>query len=243
MVWKILVWQTKQSKLPCFIDRYMQGANLIGPSQKKLLKRLDNIGSVCKVFASPALLQEGIKIWLPSSIKDTYKRMCTFCWKDNHQLKYVQVLYQYIGCNLGIWYWYEYWYKRRNQSGMTWSNTSLIPVVVWYETWDVPGLYLPQNHVHTVIHQAKISLGPNTSTQLVSFWNVPNTSTSQVWKKKKAALDTRTSWVCSKVDTSTTLVCTYVIVGGHTLYLFPCPPIPPSKHVNAGHVWSGQNKR
>jgi len=35
----------------------MQGANLIGPSQKKLLKRLDNIGSVCKKFASPALLQ------------------------------------------------------------------------------------------------------------------------------------------------------------------------------------------
>jgi hypothetical protein len=67
---------------------------------------------------------------------------------------------------------------------MTWSNTSLVPVVVWYETWDIPGLYLPQNQVHTAIHQAKISLGTNTSTQLVSFKIVPNTSTSQVLEKK-----------------------------------------------------------
>jgi hypothetical protein len=190
----------------------MQGANLIGPSQKKLLKRLDNIGSVCKIFASPALLQGVSRSGFQN--KGYLQKDVHLLLEGQHQLKYVPVLYQYIGCNLGIWYWYEYWYKRRNQSGMTWSNTSLIPVVVWYETWDAPGLYLPQNHVHTAIHQAKISLGPNTSTQLVSFWNVPNTSTSQVWKRKDP-LDTRTSWVCSKVDTSTTLVCTYVMVGGH----------------------------
>jgi hypothetical protein len=113
---------------------------------------------------------------------------------------------------------------------MTWSNTSLIPVVVWYETWDVPGLYLPQNQVHTAIHQAKISLGPNTSTQLVSFKNVPNTSTSPgMGKKKKSPLVTRTNRVCSKVDTSTTLVL-YLCDGWwsspmiDTLYLFPLPP-------------------
>jgi hypothetical protein len=62
---------------------------------------------------------------------------------------------------------------------MTWSNTSLIPVPVLYETGDIPRSYLPYTRQKLALDLIPV---PD---WCESFLNVPDTSTCQVWKEEE----------------------------------------------------------
>ncbi len=115
------------------------------------------------------------KDWLPQVLSnDSFDHSWTwlfFICINNHP---TSVLYLHIRCNLGIWYWYEYWYGRTYQLGMIWGNTSwvwseAIPASYQYQSGMapevIPSTYLPYNTINIrfipFVYQAKISLGPS----------------------------------------------------------------------------------
>jgi hypothetical protein len=137
------------------------------------------------------------------------------------------MLYWYIGCNLGIYKVLAYHqyissvlvsknvlvrYDLRQYLPYTSKSLNLKP---WNPSLVSEPWYTKFILVYTSTNKYKVLCLPHTrqksasdllttSNRLVwQFWNVPNTSTCQVWKEKqKKTTHTMTSLVCSKVHTT-----------------------------------------
>jgi hypothetical protein len=123
-----------------------------------------------------------------------------------------QGLYWHIGCNLDIWYWYEYWYWRRWQFCMSWGNMSLISIPVCFGTWGNTR-YIP------VLYQYKIKTYLPYTRQKSSLPLIPIRDCMKVQKMYPIPVParygrkqnyqypiTRTSLLCSKLYDSPTLI-------------------------------------